>query len=57
MISKNTRIYKGGKIMEEEVKKENKKRLTPETTILMALGGVALAVVVYGIVHFIITTF
>ncbi len=43
--------------MEEEVKKENKKRLTPETTILMALGGVALAVVVYGIVHFIITTF
>lgn len=57
MISKNTRIYKGGKSMEEEVKKENKKRLTPETTILMALGGVALAVVVYGIVHFIITTF
>lgn len=41
--------------MEEEVQKENKKRLSPEATILLTIGAVALAVVVYRVIHFIIT--
>ncbi len=40
--------------MEEEAKKVNKKRLTPESTILLTIGAIALACVVYGIIHFIL---
>ncbi len=40
--------------MEENVEQVNKKRLTPETTVLLSIGGVALAVVVYGLIRFII---
>ena len=42
---------------EQEVKKEAKKRLTPETTILLTVGAMALAIVVVGVIHFIINTF
>lgn len=41
--------------MEEEVKEEKKKRLTPESTILLTIGACALAVVVYRVVYFIVT--
>ena len=41
--------------MEEEVKKVSRKRLTPESTILLTIGGVALAIVVYRVIYFIIT--
>lgn len=37
--------------MEEEVKK---KRLSPEATVLLTVGASALAIVVYGIVRFIL---
>lgn len=41
--------------MEEEVKEEKKKRLTPESTILLTIGACALAVVVYRVLYFIVT--
>lgn len=41
--------------MEEEKKEVSKKRLSPEATVLLTIGGVALAVVVYRIIYFIIT--
>lgn len=41
--------------MEEEIKKVSRKRLTPESTILLTIGGFALAVVVYRVIYFIIT--
>ncbi len=41
--------------MEEEVKNVRKKRLTPESTILLTIGTCALAVVVYRIVYFFVT--
>lgn len=41
--------------MEEEVKNVRKKRLTPESTILLTIGGTALAIVLYRIIYFIIT--
>lgn len=41
--------------MEEEVKTITKKRLSPEATVLLTIGGSALAVVVYRIIYFIIT--
>ena len=40
--------------MEEEVKEISKKRLSPEATLLLTIGGVALACVVYTILHFIL---
>lgn len=43
--------------MEEEAKVVNKKRLSPEATMLLTIGGFALAIVVYGIIHFILTSF
>lgn len=43
--------------MEEEVKVVSKKRLSLEATLLLTIGGSALAVVVYGIIHFILTKF
>ena len=39
----------------EQEKNNTKKRLTPESTILLTIGGVALAVVVYRIIYFIIS--
>lgn len=42
---------------EEQVKKETKKRLTPESTILLTIGTMALAVVVFGAIRFIVTNF
>lgn len=42
--------------MEGEEKEVRKKRLTPESTILLTLGTGALIVIVYGILHFIITS-
>lgn len=41
--------------MEEETKNTNKKRLSPEATILLTLGATALAVIVYRLLYFIIT--
>ncbi len=41
--------------MEETVQKEGKKRLSPVATVLLTIGAVALAVVVYRIIYFIIT--
>lgn len=38
-----------------EKKIGNKKRLTPESTILLSLGGVSLAIIVYRLVYFILT--
>ena len=40
--------------MEEEVKNVNKKRLSPEATVLLTIGATALAIVVYRIIYFII---
>lgn len=40
--------------MEEEVKEVNKKRLSPEATLLLTIGGFALACIVYTILHFIL---
>ena len=40
--------------MDEEVKEVNKKRLSPEATLLLTIGGVALACIVYTILHFIL---
>lgn len=40
--------------MEEEVKELNKKRLSPEATLLLTIGGAALACIVYTILHFIL---
>ena len=40
--------------MKENVEEVNKKRLSPEATMLLTVGSVALAVVVYGIIRFII---
>ena len=39
----------------EEEKKVTKKRLSPEATILLTVGAMALAVVVYRIIYFCIT--
>ena len=36
-------------------KMKNKKRLTPESTILLTLGGVSLAIIVYRLIYFIFT--
>ncbi len=41
--------------MENEVKEIKKNRLSPEATILLTIGAVALAVVVYRVIRFIIT--
>ena len=45
--------------MEEEantsVKTNTKKRLSPDSTLLLTIGGCALAVVVYRIIYFIVT--
>lgn len=41
--------------MEEQVKVEAKKRLSPEATILLTIGATALSVIVYRIVYFIVT--
>lgn len=41
--------------MEEEVKNKPKKRLSPDATLLLTIGGSALAVVVYRILYFCIT--
>lgn len=41
--------------MEEEAKGITKKRLSPEATILLTIGGVALVTVVYRVICFIIT--
>ena len=41
--------------MEEEVKSVNKKRLSPDATVLLTIGATALAIVVYRIIDFIIT--
>ena len=38
----------------EQEKIDNKKRLTPESTILLTIGGTAIAIVVYRILYFII---
>ena len=38
-----------------EKKVENKKRLTPESTILLSIGGISLAIVVYRLIYFIFT--
>ena len=40
--------------MEENVEEVDKKRLSPEATILLTVGSVALAIVIYGVVHFFI---
>lgn len=42
---------------EQEVKKEAKKRLTPESTILLTIGAIALVIVVVGVIHFILHAF
>lgn len=34
--------------------KENKKRLSPDSTVLLTIGGIALAIVVYRVIYFII---
>ena len=36
-------------------KEEKKKRLSPEATVLLTIGGFALAIVLYRIIYFIIT--
>ena len=41
--------------MEEGAKTGTKKRLSPEATLLLTIGSVALFTVVCGVVHFIIT--
>lgn len=41
----------------KEVKDVKKKRLTLESTILLTVGGTTLAIVVYGIIHAILTGF
>ena len=38
-----------------EVKNDNKKRLTPESTILLTIGATALAIVVWRVIYLIIT--
>ena len=40
---------------EEQPKKEAKKRLSPDATVLLTIGAMALAVVVYRILYFCIT--
>lgn len=35
----------------QEVTETKKKRLSPEATLILTIGGSALAVVVYGIIH------
>ena len=40
--------------MEENVEEVNKKRLSPEATMLLTVGSVALVIVIYGIIRFII---
>lgn len=39
----------------EEEKKEKKKRLSLEATMLLTIGGFALAIILYRIVYFIVT--
>ncbi len=39
----------------EQNEVKNKKRLTPESTILLTIGGTALAIIVFRIIYFIIT--
>ena len=41
--------------MEEQAKVETKKRLSPESTILLTIGATALSVVLYRIIYFIVT--
>ncbi len=41
--------------MEEEVKVVEKKRLSPDATVLLTIGASALAVVLYRVIYFIIT--
>ena len=37
-----------------EEKQQNKKRLSPDATVLLTIGGIALAIVVYRVMYFII---
>lgn len=39
--------------MEENVEEVNKKRLSPEATMLLTIGGIALIIVVCGIIRFV----
>ena len=39
----------------EQEKIESKKKLTPESTILLTIGGTALAIIVYRLIYLIIT--
>lgn len=41
--------------MQEEKKVNVKNRLSPESTILLTIGGTALAIVVYRLLYYIIT--
>ena len=43
--------------MEEQEVKEAKKRLTPESTIILTIGATALVIVVVGAIHFILHAF
>ena len=40
--------------MEEEVKVVEKKRLSPDATVLLTIGASALSVVLYSVIYFII---
>ena len=42
---------------EKEVNEVKKKRLSPDSTVLLTIGGAALVVSVIGLIHFIITNF
>lgn len=42
--------------MEEQTKVISKKRLSPEATLLLTIGGIAIGIVMYGIIHYIITS-
>ncbi len=41
--------------MEEQANKITKKRLSPEATMLLTIGGFALIIILVAVVHFIIT--
>ena len=41
--------------MEEETKTKTKKRLSPDATLLLTIGGCALAVVMYRLIYYIVT--